>query len=67
MNGIEKITGRIAADAQAEAERESNEARVQADTQIAQKQTELEIKRAELKILADGKKVRVCKKCGAEI
>ncbi len=35
--------------AQAEAERESNEARVQADTQIAQKQTELEISRAELK------------------
>ena len=35
--------------AQAEAERESNEARVQADTQIAQKQTELEIKRAERK------------------
>ena len=32
--------------AQAEAERESNEARVLADTQIAQKQTELDIKRA---------------------
>ncbi len=45
-----------AAIAKAQAERESNEARVQADTQIAQKQTELEIRRAELKILADGKK-----------
>ena len=42
--------------AQAQAERESNEARVQADTQIAQKQNELEIRRAELKIMADGKK-----------
>ncbi len=41
--------------AQAEADKAANEARVLSDTQIAQKNTELEIKRAELKIASDTK------------
>lgn len=40
---------------QAEADRESNDARVKADTAIAEKQNELAIKRADLKIQADTK------------
>jgi len=42
--------------AQAEADKAANEARVQSDTQIAQKNNELEIKKAELKIISDTKK-----------
>ncbi len=42
--------------AQAEADKAANDARVLADTQIAQKNTELEITRAELKISSDTKK-----------
>ena len=42
--------------AQAEADKAANDARVLADTQIAQKNTELEIKKAELKISSDTKK-----------
>lgn len=42
--------------AQAQADREANEARVLADSQIAQKNNELEIKKAELKIISDSKK-----------
>jgi len=42
--------------AQAEADKAANDARVLADTQIAQKNTELEITRAELKITSDTKK-----------
>ncbi|MBR2132368.1 MAG: flotillin family protein [Oscillospiraceae bacterium] len=42
--------------AQAEADKAANEARVMSDTQIAQKNTELEIKKAELKIASDSKK-----------
>ena len=41
--------------AQAEADKAANEARVLSDTQIAQKNNELEIKKAELKIIADAK------------
>ena len=39
--------------AQAEADKAANEARVLSDTQIAQKNNELEIRRAELKIISD--------------
>ena len=42
--------------AQAEADKAANEARVLSDTQIAQKNNELEIRRAELKIISDNKK-----------
>ena len=42
--------------AQAEADKAANEARVLSDTQIAQKNTELEIRKAELKISSDTKK-----------
>ena len=42
--------------AQAEADKAANEARVLSDTQIAQKNNELEIKKAELKIISDTKK-----------
>lgn len=42
--------------AQAEADKAANEARVLSDTQIAQKNNELEIGRAELKIISDNKK-----------
>lgn len=42
--------------AQAEADKAANEARVLSDTQIAQKNNELEIRRAELKIMSDNKK-----------
>ena len=42
--------------AQAEADKAANEARVLSDTQIAQKNNELEIKKAELKIASDTKK-----------
>lgn len=42
--------------AQAEADKAANEARVMSDTQIAQKNNELEIKKAELKIASDTKK-----------
>lgn len=42
--------------AQAEADKAANEARVLSDTQIAQRNNELEIKRAELKIISDTKK-----------
>lgn len=42
--------------AQAEADKAANEARVQSDTQIAQKNNELEIRRAELKLISDSKK-----------
>ena len=45
-----------AAIAQAEADKAANEARVMSDTQIAQKNNELEIKKAELKIASDTKK-----------
>ena len=44
------------AKAQAEADKAANEARVLSDTQIAQKNNELEIRRAELKIISDNKK-----------
>ena len=39
-----------------EADKAANEARVQSDTQIAQKNNELEIRRAELKLISDSKK-----------
>lgn len=42
--------------AQAEADKAANEARVLSDTEIAQKNNELEIKKAELKIISDTKK-----------
>ena len=42
--------------AQANADKAANDAKVESQTQIAQKQNELEIKRAELKITADTKK-----------
>lgn len=42
--------------AQAEADRAANEARVRSDTEIAQMNNELEIKKAELKIISDTKK-----------
>ena len=42
--------------AQAEADKAANEARVLSDTQIAQKNNELEIRRAELKIISDNQK-----------
>ena len=42
--------------AEAQAEREANEAEVAAQTEIAQKQNELSIKKAELQVLADNKK-----------
>ena len=45
-----------AAIAKAQADRDANDAKVESQTQIAQKQNELEIKRAELKITADTKK-----------
>ena len=46
--------------AQAEADKAANEARVLSDTQIAQKNNELEIRRAELKIISDNKKAEAC-------
>ena len=42
--------------AQAEADKAANEARVASDAEIAQKNNELEIKKAELKIISDTKK-----------
>lgn len=42
--------------AQANADREANDARVAADTEIAERQNQLEIRKAELKIVADNKR-----------
>lgn len=42
--------------ARAQADKEANDARVAADAQIAQKNTELEVKKAELKITSDTKR-----------
>ncbi len=44
--------------AQAEADREANEARVEADQQIAQRQNELAIKRAQLKAVEDTERAK---------
>jgi len=50
------MADRDVAIAQAQAEKEANDAKVQSDTEIAIKQNELAIKRAELKTIEDAKK-----------